>query len=258
MSVNDILAKVDHRPFPLPPGPWIMKQSWRNLLFAHWPVSPQLLRSAVPECLEIDTFDGAAWVGVVPFSMNDVCPRWVMPLPWISNFLELNVRTYVKKNGVAGVYFFSLDCSNPVAVRGARTFFHLPYYDALMTLKSSGSHSAAPPDRGEISYTSVRASSAETFKAVYAAEGPVVKFESDSMETFLTERYCLYTTDRSGRLFRGVIHHLPWPLQRAQAEISQNTMVSRSLGFELPNSKPHLLYSANIETVEWPLQYCNG
>lgn len=229
-----------------------MKQSWRKLLFAHWPVPVEWLHKVIPESLEIDTYDDQAWVGVVPFSMNDVCPRMVMPLPWISNFLELNVRTYVKKNEVPGVYFFSLDCSNPVAVRGARNFFHLPYYDADMTMRVKETAGGG----NEIVYTSCRSGTGESFKAAYAPAGPVLQFSSDSLETFLTERYCLYTTDSVGNLYRGVIHHLRWPLQAAGADISENTMISRSLGFALPDIKPHLLYSESIDTVEWALRMC--
>lgn len=222
-----------------------MRQSWRDLLFAHWPVPAENLRSAIPSSLEIDTFDGSAWVAVVPFSMNDVCPRLVSPMPWISNFLELNVRTYVKKNGVSGVYFFSLDCSNPVAVRAARQFFHLPYYDSAMSLESKGD---------ETVYRSIRQATGEEFSAIYAPDGPLLKPTADSIEHFLTERYCLYTTDKSGKLYQGVIHHLPWQLQKARAEIRCNTMIPARLGFSLPDIEPLLHFSKSIDTVEWLLK----
>lgn len=243
--MKSILSQIEHRPFPLPDAPWVMRQSWRNLLFAHWPVAASALRDALPSCLEIDTFEGSAWVAVVPFSMNEVCPRFVSPMPWISDFLELNVRTYVSHNGIRGVFFFSLDCSNPLAVRVARSFFHLPYYDAEMSLEASGS---------EIRYHSVRHATAEEFKVNYAPVGGLLQTSADSIEHFLTERYCLYTTDSAGKLKQGVIHHLPWPLQKAEAEIFRNTMISSRLGFSLPDTEPLLHFSKSIDTVEWMLR----
>lgn len=244
MATYSFLQEIAHRPFPLPQSPWIMRQSWRNLLFAHWAVPADALRELVPTSLEIDTFDGYGWIGVVPFSMNDVCPRYVPLPPWISNFLELNVRTYVRKNGIPGVYFFSLDCSNPLAVYAARQFFHLPYFDAVMSLQHIDS---------DVMYKSVRQKTGETFEAIYCAEGAQIESSKDSIEHFLTERYCLYTANPGGKLFRGVIHHLPWPLQKANAEIRKNTMVPSPLR-KICDSTPQLLhFSKNIDTVEWYL-----
>lgn len=242
----DFLDELDHRPFPLPKNAWVMRQSWRKLLFAHWSLPAQELRALIPESLEIDTYDGLAWLGVVPFSMNEVCPRFVPPLPWISNFLELNLRTYVKKDGIAGVYFFSLDCSNPVAVRAARRFFHLPYFDASMMLSDTADG---------INYKSIR-SSGESFSAIYAPSGSNFRSSIGSLEQFLTERYCLYVEDLAGKTYRGVIHHSPWPLQSATAEIENNTLFPSKLSF-LNAQKPDLLhYSEQIDTVEWLLAIC--
>lgn len=244
MATKSFLQEIAHRPFPLPNGPWIMGQSWRELLFAHWRVPVQLLRDLVPSSLEIDSFDGDGWVGVVPFSMNDVCPRFVPSIPWLSNFLELNVRTYVRKNGVPGVYFFSLDCSNPLAVYAARQYFYLPYFDAKMSLQKIDS---------DVLYKSARKRTGESFEAIYCAEGGLIQAEKDSIEHFLTERYCLYTTNRSGKLFRGVIHHIPWPLQRANAEIRVNTMLPAPLSSSCQGQPELLHFSHNIDTVEWYL-----
>ena len=244
LANKSFLNEISHRPFPIPNSPWIMRQSWRSLLFAHWPVPVDAIRDLIPPSLEIDTFDGFAWVGVVPFSMNDVCPRFVPSLPWVSNFLELNVRTYVRKNGVAGVYFFSLDCSNPLAVYAARKFFHLPYFDARMSLNNIDS---------DIVYKSLRQRTGEQFEAIYCAEGPPLSIGKDSIEHFLTERYCLYTANPKGKLLRGVIHHVPWPLQRANAEIRVNTMLPPALMKSCENAPQLLHYSKNIDTVEWYL-----
>lgn len=244
MATYSFLHEIEHRPFPLPQVPWIMRQSWRNLLFAHWAVPAGALRELIPAALDIDTFDGYGWIGVVPFSMNDVCPRFVPPLPWVSDFLELNVRTYVRRNGIPGVYFFSLDCSNPLAVYAARQFFHLPYFDAQMSLQHIES---------DVLYRSIRQKTGETFEAIYCPEGALIKSSKDSIEHFLTERYCLYTANPGGKLFRGVIHHLPWPLQKANAEIRINTMVPEPLRNHC-NSAPQLLhFSKSIDTVEWYL-----
>ncbi|MDQ3247753.1 MAG: DUF2071 domain-containing protein, partial [Chloroflexota bacterium] len=140
--IGEILRQIDHRPWPRPAAPWAMTQSWHDLLFAHWPVAPEMMRPLLPPQLELDIFDGAAWVGVVPFRMSGVRPRWLPALQGLSAFPELNVRTYVKSRNAAhpkpGVYFFSLEAANPVAVWLARTLFKLPYFNAAMRLKDDG------------------------------------------------------------------------------------------------------------------------
>jgi uncharacterized protein len=244
-NVPPLLNSTDHRPFPVPDAPWVMKQSWSKLLFAHWPVKSELLREHVPAMLEIDTHENSAWIGVIPFAMRGVRPRYTVEMPGMSNFLELNVRTYVVKDGIPGVYFFSLDCSNPVAVFVARKFYHLPYYNATMKL-SSEDHA--------VKYYSRRAASGAVFDGSYQPQGPIFKSSPGSIERFLTERYCLYTTDQNGQCYRGVIHHEMWPLQSAEAEIRANDLVQKQLGITLPNVQPLLHYSENIDTVEWPLQ----
>src|SRR5262245_21709039 len=143
-----------HRPWPLPSGPWVMAQVWQDLLFAHWPIETAALRALVPASLALDTFDGRAWLGVVPFRMSGVRLRATPALPWLSAFAELNVRTYVTAEGKPGVFFFSLDAANPVAVAAARRFFHLPYFRARMSCRPDGdgihyasrrNHRGAPP-----------------------------------------------------------------------------------------------------------------
>lgn len=221
-----------------------MAQTWAKLLFAHWPISHEALRPLIPAGFEIDAFEGQSWLGVVPFAMRHVAPRYCPTVPYLSDFLELNVRIYVVKDGIAGVYFFSLDCSNPIAVYIARKAFHLPYFNAQMSLVEKS---------GEIRYESKRRDSGAQFCATYRPSGPVFEAPRGSLERFLTERYCLYTSDPKGNLYRGTIHHLVWPLQRAEAEIEVNTMVQAELGLRLPDSKPHLLYSESIDTIEWAL-----
>lgn len=237
---------TEHRPYPLPERPWVLRQSWTQLLFAHWPVPSDALRALVPDSLAIDTFDGLAWIALVPFAMRRVAPRLVPEMGPLSNFLELNIRTYVLKDGIPGVYFFSLDCNNPLAVFGARTAFYLPYYNATMKMAT---------DKGGVDYESRRAGSSNAvFSASYRSLGDSFHSQPDSLEHFLTERYCLYTTDRGGNCYRADIHHLPWPLHRAEAEISVDTLSLHQLGFELPKTEPHLLYSERIDTVCWSLK----
>lgn len=243
--MHPLLTKSEHRPFPIPTTPWVMQQTWSKLLFAHWQVKPEVIRHLIPSSLQIDLFDGAAWVGVVPFVMNDVYPRYTPRMKSrLSNFLELNVRTYVIKDGIPGVFFFSLDCSNSVAVLIARKFYHLPYFRAKMSIEEKKD--------GTISYTSERASEEAAIILSYRPTGGFTNAGSGSIDRFLTERYCLYTTDAKDKLHRGVIHHQMWPLQPAEAEFEINSM-TRPLGFDLPDDKPLLHYSERLDTIEWPL-----
>ena len=242
---SQITEEVAHRPWPMPAGPWIMTQSWHDLLFAHWPVGADALRKRVPPGLELDLFDKQAWVGVVPFHMTNVAPRGVPALPWVSAFPELNVRTYVRVGAKPGVYFFSLDAGSPVAVAVARTMFNLPYYSATMEVTS---------DAGGVRYLSRRAAAGGAdadFTARYRPIGPVFAAQPGSLEYFLTERYCLYTLTDSFELRRLDIHHPPWPLQLAEATIEVNTMADAA-GIKLPSMAPLLHFAKRQDVVAWP------
>lgn len=222
-----------------------MRQIWHNLLFAHWSVPPAQIRRLIPECFEIDTFEGDAWIGVVPFTMSDVGLRG---LPALKPFPELNVRTYVRpKDGPPGVWFFSLDAESKLAVWAANSFFHLPYFFA---------HMSAQLTDDTVTYTSRRFQHAmpeARLEAVYKPNDSVFHAEAGSLESWLTDRYCLYTVDRSGRPKVGHIHHAPWPLQRADAQIKLNSMASAA-GIELPEKEPHLLYAERLDVAIWPLR----
>ena len=237
-----ILREVVHRPWPLPRRPWVMRQTWNDLLFAHWPIEPALLRPLVPAPFAIDTFDGTAWVGVVPFWMSGVTVRGWPALGRLSTFPELNVRTYVTTEDRPGVFFFSLDAASRLAVWGARTFLNLPYFRATMTVSSS------PAVRYE-SRRDHTAGSAE-FRASYQPEGNPFHPADGTLEWFLTERYCLYHLDRRGGPARLEIHHPRWILQRAQASIEVNTM-GRVNGIELPARPPLLHFSKRQDMVAW-------
>lgn len=247
MNPHAILQDIAHRPYPLPAGPWIMTQSWYELLFAHWPFAPEALRPLIPSVLPIDTFEGQAWVGVVPFRMSNVHPRGFPSVPGLSQFVEMNVRTYVTVNGIPGVYFFSLDASNRIAVFLARQFFHLPYFHAAMQCNNI---------KGTIHYRSHRfhhPPSAADFVGSYRPTGPVFLAQSDSLAYWLTERYCLYTVVRGDQIYRAHIHHLQWPLQPAELEIANNT-VALADGVRLPDTTPLLHYARLQDVLVWPLR----
>jgi uncharacterized protein len=243
---DSFLTLTAHRPWPLPDRSWIMTQSWHDLLFAHWPVDKDLLRAKLPPGLELDLFDGQAWLGVIPFHMTNVAPRGLPALPWVSAFPELNVRTYVTREGKAGVYFFSLDAGNPLAVGTARTLFHLPYFSAAMTVE---------PRDGWIAYESRRIGADPPADLVcrYRPAGPVSAPVPGTLEHFLTERYCLYTIDGEYRARRLEIHHRPWPLQPAELEITRNTMADAA-GIRLPSVAPLLHFSKRQDMVAFPME----
>lgn len=243
---SHIVEQVAHRPWPLPDGPWIMTQSWHDLLFAHWPVAVDMLRETIPPGLELDLFDQQAWLGVVPFHMTHVAPRGVPALPWVSAFPELNVRTYVRVGEKAGVYFFSLDAGNSVAVAVARTLFELPYYSASIEVTAEGPYIAYRSQR------TTRDTARADFKARYRPIGPAHAAQEGWLEHFLTERYCLYTVDDTFHLRRIEIHHLPWLLQQAEATIEVNTM-AEAAGIRLPSMAPLLHFAKRQDVVAWPL-----
>lgn len=229
-----------------------MSQNWIDLLFAHWKVPEATLRAFVPHQLKIDCYEGDAYVGVVPFRMSKVKPRGLPPVEFLSEFLELNVRTYVTVDGRPGVYFFSLDASNPVAVQIARAWYHLPYFKAQMTLTEQ--MSPTTDDKNWIEYCSTRSdgNGINNFKASYRPITPVELSQPDSIEAFLTERYCLYVLDSKNRVCRGDIHHRQWQLQKAEARFEVNTMGSQ-YGFDFSQA-PVLHFSKYIETIEWPIK----
>ena len=224
--------------------PWVMRMRWVDLLFAHWPLEPAALRPLIPAGLELETFDGAAWLGVVPFAMEDVAPRGVPAVPRLSAFPELNVRTYVTHQGRPGVWFLSLDTTSRLTVFGARRFFHLPYVQAKM---------AAERDGQAIDYRSQRQDGSAppaTFEARYSPIGPVSLADPGSLEAFLTERRRLFAVDARGRIERTEIRHRPWPLQPASATITRNELPAAH-GLTLPDVAPHLRFSARVDVRAW-------
>ena len=225
-------------------SPWVFRMRWVDLLFAHWPVPVEALRPLVPAGLEIDTFEGQAWLGVVPFRMEDVAPRLLPAPPGPGAFPELNVRTYVTRGGRGGVWFLSLDAGSRLAVEAARGAFHLPYYRATM---------AAGTDDGWVDYRSQRVDrrgSAAVFEGRYRPIGSVGLARAGSLEAFLTDRRGLYAADPDGRISWTAIRHAPWPLQPAEAEIRTNTMAT-SHGLTLPSTPPLLHFAKRLDVQAW-------
>jgi len=217
-----------------------MYQTWGKLLFLHWSIPVEKLRPFVPPRLEIDTWNGTAWIGITPFTMWGIRPAFLPAIPGTSSSHELNVRTYVHLNGVPGVWFFSLDANNALAVLGARLFFGLPYYDARMTLAEEGekvrftsrrNHSGAPP--AELS-------------AAWTRGAGLPEAKPGTLEFFLIERYALYALRRRD-IWRARIHHRPWPLRRAALSSFRSTMLASP---RLPEPKGEPLLHAQAEPLE--------
>lgn len=228
-----------------------MHMAWLDLLFAHWRVPSAALRPLIPPALELDEFDGSAWIAVVPFRMSGVRPRFGPSVPGLSDFPELNVRTYVTAEGKPGVWFFSLDAANRLAVRAARRVFHLPYMDAEMVCLDAPS----PLGRG-VKYSSRRTHKGEPpaeFAATYGPTGEVFHAQPSSLEYFLTARYCLYAGDRHGNVYRSEIDHADWLLQPAAAEIERNTMTD-PIGLASLGEPQHLLFVHKLDVVAWLLR----
>lgn len=220
-----------------------MKQTWRDLLFAHWPIPAAVLRPLVPPELDLHIFDGECWLAVTPFHMTGIRGRGLPPVPGVSAFPELNVRTYVNYGEKPGVYFFSLDAANRAAVWAARQFYRLPYFHAEMHVEIKGER---------VGYLSRRSEGEAEFRGSYRPMSEVQLRERGSLAHWLTERYCLYTVAH-GQVYRGEIHHEPWPLQDAEAEIESNTMASAAK-IELPATAPLLHFARCLEVLIWPLR----
>jgi uncharacterized protein YqjF (DUF2071 family) len=243
----DITAQVEHRPWPLPETQWLLSMRWHDLLFAHWRIDVEFIRPLIPKIIEIDTFDGSAWIGIVPFHMSEVRPRYV---PVSLAFPELNVRTYVKYQEKSGVWFFSLDAASWLSVRAAR-WFGLPYYDARM---------AVQVNRDVIGYESARThrnSRPAELGAAYRPTSPVYRSLPGTLDHWLTERYALYAALAPERVVFGETHHVQWPLQHAEVELRTNTM-AKALGIELPDAKPLCHFARYQEVVAWPIVAISG
>jgi uncharacterized protein YqjF (DUF2071 family) len=241
-----VLRETAHRPWPPPREPWLMAQTWEDLLFAHWPVPAERLRPLLPDVIPLDEREGSAWVGVTPFCVAAFRARGFPHLPRVTAFPELNVRTYTTIQGKPGIWFMSLDAGSALAVLGARRAYRLPYFKANMEVSRAG---------GWVRYRSRRVSpdgEPAELAGSYRPAGPPAPPAPGSLEHWLTERYCLYTLDERGAVLQADIHHPPWPLQAADAHFELNTM-AQPYGLELDRPAPLLHFARRQDVVIWPL-----
>ncbi len=250
--MQEYLVRTSHRPRPLPPGRWASTQRWNNLLLVHWPVPMAAVEALLPEGIDADPFQGSAWIGMVPFWLDRIKFRGLPTVPVLRGFPDLNLRTYVRdrETGTQGIYCFSIDASSLLAVAAARAAFHLPYHWAEMRLEQRSER--------EFSFYSRRrfANPPVMFKVRYRGLGPThrtAEMPPGSLEYFLTERYCLFTRNHLGQPVRANVHHVPSPLEDAEAEIERND-VAAAIGIELPATPPILHYSRRLAIYIWPTE----
>ncbi|HTA75632.1 MAG TPA: DUF2071 domain-containing protein [bacterium] len=235
------------RPWVVPSRNWMMSQTWNDLLFLHWPIPQPILQKIVPPNLPIDTYRGQAWLGIVPFTMSHIHFKGLPPLPGLSAFPEINVRTYVTLDGKPGVYFFSLDAENRWAVWFARNFFNLPYFYSEFSVQKK-------TDSIDYQISRRRTEKAPlAFEAQYGPTGQTLKNQDRQLAQWLTARYCLYTTDSKGRIYRGNIDHSPWPLQPGKVSVKKNTLTA-SLPITLPKTKSLVYFSKILKVNIWGLE----
>jgi len=250
--MREYLVRTSHKPRPLPAGRWAMTQRWNDLLFAHWPIPAQMVEARLPDWLEADTYQGSGWLGAVPFWLDRIKVRGVPSIPGLRNFPDLNLRTYVRdrQTGTPGIYFFSVDSSNLLAVAAAHMVYHLPYFLAEMHLEQRSEREFAFYSRRRFQKQPV------IFKARYRGLGPsrrLVEIRSGSFEHFMSERPCVFSVNRAGQPIRANLHHVPWPLEEAEAEIERNDL-GLAAGVVLPDREPVLHYSRRLAVYVWPAE----
>jgi uncharacterized protein YqjF (DUF2071 family) len=228
----------------------VMYQKWRELLFLHWAYDPLIIQDTLPPGLSVDTFAGKAYVGLVPFFMRDIRPRFCPVIPGISNFLEVNLRTYVyDERGRAGVWFYSLDANQWLAVQLARTFFKLPYFYAKMQAQIS--------QAGQVSYATWRRGTPDelTSRFRYQGQGSLYQAAPDSLEFFLVERYILFAYAKSqSQLATGQVHHAPYPICAAEVPVWDANLFTLD-GLPQPNRAPdHILFSPGVDVEVFALE----
>ena len=234
-----------------PDEPVAIYQNWRNLLFVHWTFDPDVIQKTLPEGLTVDTFHSKAWVGVIPLFMRDVHPRFVPAVKAVSDFLELNVRTYVyDRQGRPGVWFYSLDCNQWLAITAARVGYYLPYHDAEMTAEDG--------DDGLIDFRCRRRTSEKLTRFWYTGKGMAHSAEPGTLDFFLIERYLLFTRDpASGDLFYGRVHHQPYPLLAPKLAAFDTAMLEAN-GLPIPAGAPEAIhFSPGVDVKTYALRRCS-
>lgn len=248
----NVIEKFDHRPWPMPAGPWLQEQHWNNVLFVHWPTPHERIQPFIPEGLELETYDGSAWLGIVALRLSGVHLRNLPSVPFASEFLQLNLRTYVRAEDKPGIYLFSADVSNPLVVTAARQLFFAPCWNAEMSYSADAELNLFSSTRDDPNAPTA------TFSASYGPISPMYNAEPGTLDHWLIERYCVYTADPSGQLFRSEAHHFPWPLQRAEALIGANTLTLPQ-GVELGEMDPLLChYAHGLQALMWGIERVQG
>lgn len=241
--MDDLLRVTAHRPWPPPERPYLQKEGWCSILFAHWPLPPDLLRPLIPPGLELDLWGGSAWLGITPFFMTDVRPHGLPAIPGFSTFPQVDLRTYVRRRDKPGVFYLNLEAPNPAAVWGARALYHMAYFLARVEGEVDGERvtfrSRRESDRGVVSWRSTH--------------WPVSECRSvapGTVEEFLIDRWVMYTAGGRHGLSRTEIHRLPWQIQDARVEILSNSLAAAH-GISLPDTPPLVHCSPGVETLIW-------
>ena len=233
MKNQDILAATEHRPWPLPSGPWRYYQEWNRALFLHWPVDDGLLRILVPAMLDIDLQEGQPWVSLVAFDMENIRPRILPAFPPISDFHEINIRTYVRHKDKSGVYFLSIEGGKRISCGIAKSLSGLPYRYSQMS-------------RQENTYRSTNASYGDRFQAEYTIGAPIV--QKNALDRFLTERYALFQ-DHGQTLDCFEIHHIEWPA--FQLDLKSLTVQYPRFSHLIQGSPAQVHYSSGVQVLAW-------
>lgn len=238
--------ETEQRPFPLPHKPWVMTQTWNNLLFSHWPVPSVLIKDLVPSSLEVDLYNETAWIGIIPFYVNHMRFRGLPNIPYLHSYLELNVRTYVTYKGIPGVYFFSLDANKWMNVIGAKIGALLPYRYATMDMKVEDLTVHFHSERKYSTNPKI------ILNLTYRPTSDVYLPNFDSLEYWLFERYCFFTA-KGKHLYRGDIHHDRWRVSDAEISLYANSMAP-FLPEHYIESQPLVHYSTKKQVFAWPLK----
>ena len=246
-----------------PAGPAVGYHTWRDLTFLHWRFPPELIAPLIPAGLTLDTFEGEAWVGLVPFFMANVRPSWFCTVPGLSNFCETNVRTYVHFRGQdPGVWFLSLEASNSIAVLAARLGWHLPYFRASMSLINDGTTRHYQSQRHWPGPRGVGCQVTAQFGPLIGSDTPHRMLPPGeaipgSFEHFLVERYLLYTQGRNGSLYCGQVHHRPYPVRTVEhLECTDSLLASHGLTVSRPPD--HVAASTGVDVEIFPLRRIAG
>jgi uncharacterized protein YqjF (DUF2071 family) len=227
-----------------PTGPWLWSQHWLDLFFAHWPVAVSVLRPHVPAALEIDTRDGAAWVSLVAFRLERIRQRFLPSLGFLTNSVELNVRTYVRYHGEPAICFLSIHAGNPLLIRLARWATPLPYSFARMSYRWD-------KDTAQFASHCPAADGGATLAATFSPTAAGSTAQAGSLDEWLLERYFLYVQGRDGTLFRTVVQHAPWEVRPAKARITSNTM-GQAFGLDLSREPEKVHFSPGVHAHIWP------